>query len=70
MLTSLIFSNLEVRVLCEGDRSHRIDKMGLGTNTHSPLLSMVALEDIRPSTSLCPPPLERSSLTPLPLVQT
>ena len=29
-LTSLVFHKWEVRVLCEGDRSGRVDKEGLG----------------------------------------
>lgn len=60
-LIFLIFPTWEVRVLCEGDHSGRVDKVGLGDRTHSPLCSGAVLEDERSQHLLLPLPLELRS---------
>lgn len=56
MQISLVSSTLEVRVLCEGDHSGRIDKVGLGNHAHSPVFSRVVLKDARSQHLLLPLP--------------
>lgn len=68
---SLISSTLEVRVLCEGDRSDPIDKVGLGDHAYSPPFSRVVLNDAESQHLFIPLPLELAgSCTRSPLVPT
>lgn len=59
-LIFLIFPTWEVRVLSDGDHSGRVDKMGLGDRTHSPLCSGAVPEDERSQHLLLPLPPELS----------
>lgn len=54
LLMFLIFPTLELWVLCEGDHSGRVDKVGLGDHDHSPPLSRVVLKDVESNTFSCP----------------
>lgn len=60
ILRSLISPTLEVRVLCEGAHSDRVDKVTLGDCAYSPLFSRAVLKDAGPQHLLMPGPPEFS----------